>query len=80
VTEQEWDECADPWEMLESLRMSGKLSERKAHLFGAACCRRVSHLLTDERSRRGVEVAERFAEGAAPAEELQGALGPALQA
>ena len=44
------------------------------------CCRRVSHLVTDSRSHRAVEVAERFADGLATESELGAASGAAWQA
>ena len=54
--------------MLESLK--GTQSERRLRVFACACCRRIWHLLEDERSRSSVEVAERYANGLVSEREL----------
>jgi len=68
MSEAEWMACTEPMPMLELLR--GKASDRKLRLFACACCRGIWHLLTQEGSQRAVEVAERFVDGLAGAEEL----------
>jgi hypothetical protein len=76
MTEAEWLACTDPRPMLELLRASGTAGARKLRLFACACCRRMAPLLGDERRRRPVEVAERFADGLASAAEMEAAACP----
>jgi hypothetical protein len=76
VTEAEWSNCQDPTPLLHFL--AGKVSERKLRLLACACCRTAWSLLTDPRSREAVEVAERYADGAAGQRELTRARGQAL--
>src|SRR5678815_6155194 len=83
MTEHEWLTSADPAVMLRHLthertpdydesqpRAVPLISARKLRLFACNCCRACWSLLTDPRSRRAVEVAERFADGEATAKEL----------
>jgi hypothetical protein len=68
MTEAEWLACEDPQPMLRAV--PAKLAERKLQLFACACCRRVWAHLTDQRSRTGVIVRERFEDGIATKEEM----------
>lgn len=69
LTESKWLKCSDSWTMLVYIRR--KTSTRKLRLFIVACCRRVWHLLSDERSRQVVELAELCADGLAEKENLE---------
>jgi hypothetical protein len=81
MTEQEWLTSTDPAAMLRyvfpprgkesGLAKGRRPSDRKLRLFACACCRAVWPLLTDDRSRRAVEVAERYADGLATKEDLK---------
>jgi hypothetical protein len=73
MIESEWKLCKDPRQMLDWLRNSDKLTERKARLFAIAFCRCLWPRLTDEREqpRKALEVAERYVEGAATEAELR---------
>jgi hypothetical protein len=68
MTEAEWLACANPTPMLHFVR--GRASDRKLRLFAVACCRRIWDKLPGETCHRAVELAERFADGHAPVEEL----------
>jgi hypothetical protein len=63
MTEAEWLACTEPQNMLEALHARPVLSERKARLFAAACCRRVFPLVLDGRSWHAVTVCELYADG-----------------
>jgi hypothetical protein len=71
MTEAEWLGCDEPEPMLRFLY--SKADERRLRLFAVACCRRIWDLLTDQRSRRAVEVAEQYAERMATAGQLKAA-------
>jgi hypothetical protein len=78
VTEAEWLKCSDPNPMLYHLRHQRK--SRKRRLFAVACCRRIWRHLRDIRVRHAVDVAEKFVDGMATADELTAAHREAAQA
>ena len=67
-----WDKAKPEWLIWLATR-EGVLSDRDLRLFACWSVRQVWSLLTDERSRNAVEVAERFARGEASQEELAAA-------
>jgi len=74
MTEAEWLACEDPIDMLRFVKqwrtIRKQVKQRKQKLFAIACCRRLWSLIDDERTRRGIEVVERFTDGQATSEEL----------
>jgi hypothetical protein len=68
MKEAEWLACDDPGKMLNFL--GRKASERKLRLFVVACCLGDWSSLYEDRSRRLVELAERYADGEASEAEL----------
>jgi hypothetical protein len=80
MTEAEWLACTDPQGILWWLRDAQKATERKLRLFAVAYCRHQWHLLVDVRSKKAVEVAERFADGLASESERKRAASDALAA
>jgi hypothetical protein len=69
MDEATWLTCSDPVAMLDFVAHAAV--ERKLRLFACACCRRVWHLMGDERCRRAVEGAEAFADGRLSAARLE---------
>jgi hypothetical protein len=65
--------CQVPRFMFLDLKERGEqgLISRELRLFACACCRHVSELMNDNRSRQAVDVAERYADGNASRDELK---------
>jgi hypothetical protein len=75
LPEREWlSHCENPDALLyDRHNFPNPISERKHRLLAAAFCRRVWHLITDERGRQAVEVTERYLDGQATPDELRSA-------
>ncbi len=69
MTEEDWNKSNDVEKLVAFLRR--RFGPRKLRLFGCACCRSVWDYFDDETVRRGVECAERCADGDVPADELK---------
>lgn len=78
TTEADWWSCEFPESLLHFLKDKGTINQWRQ--FAVACCRRIDHLITDERSRRALDVAERYANGSATDEDLEHARTMAQEA
>jgi hypothetical protein len=79
MTNKEWRECANPQWMIEALEKEPYYYSptayrahycRRTRLLTVACCRQVWEKMTYISSRQAVEIAERFADGAATPEDM----------
>ena len=67
--QEAWSMAKPDWLIWVATR-PGVLTDRELRLFAVHCARSVQHLLTDTRSIRAIDVAERYANGEATKEEL----------
>lgn len=92
MTEAEWLAAEDPDPMIHFLEghfdaLEGDVDEdpakwwvsRKLRLWAVACCRRIEHLLTDPRSRAGLDAIERYCDGNLKRDELREAINAAAK-
>lgn len=68
MTEAEWNNCADPWSMLQYVE--GHPSLRKLRLFACACCRRMEALRERQHCGDAIRISEGYADGIASEAEL----------
>ena len=61
----QWVRVADDWNKRHAMLDKLTLAPGILRLFACACCREIWPLLTDERSRAAVEIAEQYADGVA---------------
>jgi hypothetical protein len=68
MTEADWLASSDPTVMLAFIWE--RTTDRKIQLFNCACCRKIWHLLYDDRSRAAIAAAERYNAGSLNADVL----------
>jgi hypothetical protein len=78
LTEEDWQGYPHTATLVDFLGDKG--TERQWRRFMIACCRRIWHLIQDDRSRRAIEVATRHVDGSATDEELAEAAEDAKEA
>jgi hypothetical protein len=78
MTEHEWLTPSDPHALY--IQVKEHLSEEQLRDYACKCCRRIWHLLVDDRSRSAVEVAEKFVASTATNDELNTAHKNAINA
>lgn len=74
-----WDKLRPEWLVWVATR-SGVLNDKELRLFAVFCMKQISHLLTDNRSFKAIEVAEKFAIGLVSKRELASAYMNAVEA
>lgn len=79
MTEQEWLECAEVFDLWDSKHVARIATARQYRLFATGCCRRVWHWMTDERARHAVETLDRLADALSAAAARAAALSALLR-
>src|SRR5262249_37098962 len=69
MTREDWEKSTDPRQML--LSVSECVTDRKLRLLAVAFCRRILHLVGDEKQKENVEIAELCADGLLPLGKLK---------
>ena len=76
--QQAWDEARPDWVVWIAAR-NGVLTHKELILFAVFCARQNEHLLTDQRSKDAITIAEKFANGEATQEDAASAASDAAR-
>ena len=77
MAEQQWLKCDEPLKLL--LQLQGKMSARKARLFGCACWGRAKYYPEEPLRRRALEMLEEYADRRVKRREAMAAVKMAIQ-